>query len=253
MTIQDLVAIVLAKIKFIILIAIIGGVAAYCYATFMMPVLYSTSVEIIVKSSADATTLSGANVQAEITTSRTLASTYLIVLNNISIYERIGDKFMEEYEVEDLQKANIPLAFDDEGNPRVAPWYIQNAVSISSVNESEVLLVSVTTEIPQIAADICNYMVEVAPDVLRRATKAGSVEAISAPKVPTSPSSPDVKKITMTGILIGAVGSMAVVILISYLNNKIIASSDVRDKFGVPILAEIPNFETKTKKGVYKS
>lgn len=251
MTIQDLVAIILAKLKFIIIMAIVGGIAAFCVADFLLPVKYSTSVQIYVKSST--TPSDGTANQSTIITARTLAETYIIILDNISIYERIADKFMEEYDADELRKANIPLSTDDDGNVRVSPSYIKSCVSVTSVNESEVLLVNATTEVPQIAADICSYMVEVAPDVLMRVTKAGSVEEVSAPKVPTAPSSPNVKKITIMGVLIGIIGSMAIVILLSYFNNKIISSTDIRDKFNIPVLAEIPNFETKTKKGVYKS
>lgn len=251
MTIQDLIAIILAKIKFIIIMAIIGGVAAFCVADFLMPIKYATSVKIYVKSSANTGT--GTTTTTELTTARTLAETYIIILGDISVYERVADKFMEEYEAEELEKANIPLEPDEKGNLRVSPSYIKGCVSILSVNESEVLQISATTQIPQIAADICNYMVEVAPDVLRRVTKAGSVEEISAPKVPTAPSSPNVKKITVMGILVGIIGSMALVIILRYFNNKVMSSSDIREKFDVPILAEIPNFDTKIKKGVYKS
>ncbi|MDE6148804.1 MAG: lipopolysaccharide biosynthesis protein [Ruminococcus sp.] len=250
MTIQDLFAILLAKIKFIIIMAIIGGVAAFCVAEFWMPIKYSTSVKIYVKSSTNTST--GNTTTADLTTARTLAETYIIILDDTSIYEKVADKFMEEYEAEELQRVNIPLESDSEGNLRVSPSYIRGCVSISSVNESEVLQISATTQIPQIATDICNYMVEVAPDVLRRVTKAGSVEEISAPKVPLAPSSPNVKKITVMGILVGIIGSVALIVLISYFNNKIVSSSEVREKFGVPVLAEIPNFDTKTKKGVYK-
>lgn len=251
MTIQDLIAIILAKIKFIIIMAIIGGVAAFCVADFLMPIKYATSVKIYVKSSANTGT--GTTTTTELTTARTLAETYIIILGDNSVYERVADKFMEEYEAEELEKANIPLEPDEKGNLRVSPSYIKSCVSIASVNESEVLQISATTQIPQIAADICNYMVEVAPDVLRRVTKAGSVEEISAPKVPTAPSSPNVKKITVMGILVGIIGSMALVIILIYFNNKVMSSSDIREKFDVPILAEIPNFDIKNKKGVYKS
>ncbi len=251
MTIQDLIAIILAKIKFIIIMAIIGGVAAFCVADFLMPIKYATSVKIYVKSSANTGT--GTTTTTELTTARTLAETYIIILGDNSVYERVADKFMEEYEAEELEKANIPLEPDEKGNLRVSPSYIKGCVSIASVNESEVLQISATTQIPQIAADICNYMVEVAPDVLRRVTKAGSVEEISAPKVPTAPSSPNVKKITVMGILVGIIGSMALVIILIYFNNKVMSSSDIREKFDVPILAEIPNFDIKNKKGVYKS
>lgn len=251
MTIQDLFAMLVAKVKFIIIMAIIGGVAAFCVADFLMPIKYSTAVKIYVSSSTNAST-GGDTTTTKITTARTLAETYIIILDDGSIYERIADKFMEEYEAEELQRVNVPMEEDAKGNLRVSPSYIRSCVSISSINESEVLQISATTQVPQIAADICNYMVEVAPDVLRRVTKAGSVEEISSPKVPTSPSSPNVKKITVMGVLAGIIGTSALIILIGYFNNKIVSSSEVREKFGIPILAEIPNFDAKTKKGVYK-
>ena len=77
MTIQDLFAMLVAKVKFIIIMAIIGGVAAFCVADFLMPIKYSTAVKTYVSSSTNAST-GGDTTATKLTTARTLAETYVI-------------------------------------------------------------------------------------------------------------------------------------------------------------------------------
>ena len=224
--------ITLAKIVFIIFMTAVGGVVAFLIGKFVMPMIptittsesYTASVQIYVESSVDANADGTVNT-GEIATARTLAETDIIVLNDISLYERIADRFMDDYDVTELQKAGIPLSVDEEGNQRVSPSYIQSCVSISSVNESEILAVTATCEEPQIAKDICDYMVEVAPDVLRRVLKAGSVEAISPAKLLTTPNKPDkvppnVTIITLIGVFVGFAGSLTFVLLLTHHNKK---------------------------------
>ena len=91
MTIQDLFAMLVAKVKFIIIMAIIGGVAAFCVADFLMPIKYSTAVKIYVSSSTNASN-NGDTTTTKITTARTLAETYIIILDDGSIYDGTGCK-----------------------------------------------------------------------------------------------------------------------------------------------------------------
>lgn len=255
MTIQDLVSIVLSKLKIIVLCAILGGIAAFFYSEYAMPLKYSTSVKLYVKSSTNVSTTGDTNT-GEIETAKALAETYIVILNDSSVYERISTKFSEDYDVETQLAPYIPTTTDKKtGEIIVSPSYIQGCVSVSAVDETEILNISAVSEVPQIAADICDYMAEVAPDVLKRVTKAGSVELIdnAGAQVPTNPVSPNVKKMTVMGVMVGLIGAAAVVILISFFNNKVTTANDLKEKFGVPILAEIPTFDTKLKKkGVYK-
>lgn len=114
---------------------------------------------------------------------RTLAETYEIILDDLSTYEKISDKFMDEYEAEELEKSDIPLETDEKGNRRVSPSYIQSCMSITAENKTEVLKVQATNKTPQIAADICNYITEVAPDILSRVTKDASIEVMGEPTI----------------------------------------------------------------------
>lgn len=114
---------------------------------------------------------------------RTLAETYEIILDDLSTYEKISDKFMDEYEAEELEKSGISFETDEKGNRRVSPSYIQSCVSITADNKTEVLKVQATNKTPQIAADICNYITEVAPDILSRVTKDASIEVMGEPTI----------------------------------------------------------------------
>jgi capsular polysaccharide biosynthesis protein len=112
---------------------------------------------------------------------RTLAETYAIILDDLSVYEKIADKFMDEYEAKELEKSDIPLETDEKGNRRVSPSYIKSCVSITANNKTEVLKIQATNKTPQTAADICNYITEVAPDILSRVNKDASIEVMGEP------------------------------------------------------------------------
>lgn len=114
---------------------------------------------------------------------RTVAETYEIILDDLSTYEKISDKFMDEYEAKELEKSGISFETDEKGNRRVSPSYIKSCVSITADNKTEVLKVQATNKTPQIAADICNYITEVAPEILSRVTKDASIEVMGEPTI----------------------------------------------------------------------
>ena len=69
---------------------------------------------------------------------------------------------------------------------------LSGVISMQSVNQTEVLQISAETVSPELSAEICNTLAEVAPSVLQRVVKAGSVEVIGSAKAPQNASSPNV-------------------------------------------------------------
>ena len=78
-------------------------------------------------------------------------------------------------------------------------------------------------------------------------TKAGSVETIGEARVPLAASGPSVKKYTVIGALLGFVVAAAIVIIIKLLDNRINSSEDIKNKFSIPVLGEIPDLELDEK------
>lgn len=248
MTIQDFISIVLSKIKLIILFTIVGGIIAFSIAEFAMPRKYASNVRLFVKSSTSTSTTASLS---EMSTAQALAGTYIVILQDDDVYEKISEKFSEDYTMDKIREY-VPTVTNSKGEEVVSPSYIKSCFSISIVDNTEILNVSAISHHPQISQSLCKYMAVVAPDVLGRIAKVGTVEKFGDPKLSNTPVSPNVNKITVIGALIGLIVSTIIILLVSFFNNKVTSAVELKEKFGVSILAEIPNFEIKAKKGAYK-
>ena len=109
-----------------------------------------------------------------------------------------------------------------------------------------------TSQVPKFSADICTYISELAPKVIQRTTKAGSVETVSPPKVPTSPSGPNIPRYLLLGLVAGLAVSVGISFVATFLDNTVKSGEELRDRFGVPVLAEIPDIFMDSKGGSSK-
>lgn len=240
----------LSKLHFIILLAIIGAVGGFSVAKLLMPVKYSSSISIYVTNSdKNVVNQSGGTItSADLAASQALASTYIVILEDDIVYEEVSELLLRDYEESDLRKI-FSISYKD-GEPSISAGQIKDLVSISSVNNTEVISIAATTENPQLSADICTYIASIAPELLTRVTNAGSVESIGTAKVPSAPSSPNVKKITVLGILLGFIIAVGVIVISYLVDNRIKLSDDFKRRIeNIPVLAEIPSMSESDKGG----
>ncbi|MBR1724356.1 MAG: lipopolysaccharide biosynthesis protein [Ruminococcus sp.] len=241
---RDIFYLLLSKLPFIILITVIATIAGFAYAKMVMPVKYTSSVSIYVNNANENAMQEQDRANAaDIQASKALASTYIVILNDDIVYDEVSEMLFEEYDIRDLEKV-FTVAYND-SEPYISANQIRSLVSISSVNDTEVIQITATTENASLAADICTNIAEIAPELLTRVTKAGSVETIGYAKVPTAPSAPNVKRVTAIGMLLGLVLSVAIVIISDLLDSRIKTAEDFKKRFGeIPVLAEIPDLQS---------
>ncbi len=246
---MELLGVILSKLKFIVLAAVLCAAIGFSYAKFVLPLQYTASIKMYVTSSSDLSKREDASIDvSEQTASRNLASTCIVILDDDSVYEEIGQMLIADYDLDDL-KNYFNVTTDDEGNPYISPNQIRGLISVSSVDNTEVLQVTCTTEVPKFSADICKYVSKIAPELLIRTMKAGSVETVSPAKVPKNPSGPNVMRYAMIGGLLGMVVSVAVVIIMNMFDNAVKNGEEIKARFDVPVLAEIPDIFMDTKGG----
>ena len=243
----DLFYLLLGKLHYIILLAVIGFLGGFAIAKLVLPLKYTSEVSLYVNNAATLEQQIGNGVASgsDLQTAKQLATTYIVILKNDEVYEDVARRLLEEYHVEDLQKMfNVDLS---QGEPTISPGQIRSLVTISTVDNTEVIKITCTSLNPVISADICTYIAEFAPNILIRTTKAGSVEPIGHAKVAKGPSSPNVKRIAIIGAMLGAVLAVAVIIIADMLDTRIKVGEDIKKRFpNIPILAEIPDlFDTK--------
>lgn len=242
----EVISILVSKLPFIILLTVFGLFGGFAIAKLMLPVKYTSDVSIYVN---NATVLEQqysekANA-ADIQASKQLASTYIVILQNDEVYDEVSRRLLEEYRVEDLEKI-FTISYED-GDPSISAGQLRSLVSISAVNDTEVIKISCTSLNSQISADICTYISEFAPSILIRTTKAGSVEPIGHAKIAKTPSSPNVKRAAIIGGLLGGAFAVGIVIISHLLDTHIKTADDIKKKFhDLPILGELPDlYDTK--------
>ncbi len=120
------------------------------------------------------------------------------------------------------------------------------AINISSVNETEVMSISVTNDDPERAVEVCNAILKVVPKVLKEKIMVGAANPIDDAQPAYIGNLPNMRNAVVFG-LIGA-AAMAVILVLAYLlDNRIKSKEEITQQYGIPVLSDIPNFNVKTK------
>lgn len=116
---------------------------------------------------------------------------------------------------------------------------ISKMISISNVNETEVLNVTVKANNKEDAYAICNSVIENAPGWIESIYDLGVVKKADDAFMPQNPVSKNVAKNTVLGFLFGAILGMVVVFAVDYFDDKIKRGEDITRKYGFPLLGDL--------------
>lgn len=238
---KEIFFVMLRNIWLIILLGIIGYVGMYIYAKVTEVPTYTSSVSLYVKNTTNKTSVDSMSA-SDLTAAQIIAETYIAILENDVVMESVGDKLLEKYPVEELQKY-FALITDDEGNPQIEENSIKNKITFNQVNKTELLQVSVKTPDPILSTDMCIFITECAPEVLIRVVGAGSVETVGAPKVPKYSDGSNVPGMSRTGAFAGILLALVIVYLRYIFDNTVNNGEVIKARYDLPMLAEIPFYD----------
>ena len=113
----------------------------------------------------------------------------------------------------------------------------------TSVNNTEVMRITIKSEDPIEAMIIANAFIDVAPDEILRVIKAGAVEILDRATVPLNPSSPSMMKNVAIGTVLGLIAAVAFVILYELFNTKVRSEENLLRVVKAPIIGYIPDLQ----------
>jgi capsular polysaccharide biosynthesis protein len=204
---------------------LVGAVLVFAVSAFYMPKVYQSSIELYVNSTDKKT--SSDVTSAELQASKSLAGTYIVVLENPSVLEEVS--------------AEIGGA--------LTRGQLVSVLTMSPVNATEVIRIVARTTDPVLSAKICNAYAKIAPEVLERVVQAGSVEIIGSTYSEPGPVSPNVPRNTLLGALAGLVLCLAFIFVRYALDNTVKNGFDLSQRIDVPVLGQIPSFKSASTKG----
>lgn len=210
----------LLKLIFITLVAALVGFTA---SKFLMNPKYDSSALMIVNTRQDV----NANVTSDQINSATkLVSTYSIIIKSDTVLQQVIDNL----------GLNLTYA------------KLNKRVTVAAVDDTQVMKITVQSDSPEWARQVCEQIITVAPDVIKEAVEAGSVKVISNPSLATEPVSPNIMKNTMLAAAVGFVLVIGIIVLQVLLDNKINTEEDVTKYLDMTVLGVIPQYDQGGKK-----
>ena len=124
---------------------------------------------------------------------------------------------------------------------------LSKCISVSSVNKTQVFKIAMTYRNAEYAKVVVDEIVKVAPAVIIDTVEAGSVKVVSEAKIDNNgnPVSPNLRRNTLIGALIGLVLILAAAFLRELINNKFKTEEDVINTMHVPLIGIIPEVDRK--------
>ncbi len=241
-TIKDLVFLFLSHIWWIVAAAVVGAVLTFTYTKFAVAKQYQSNISMYVKNSDEQNNQQQGLNNNDLYVSKSLVSTYIVILSNDAAMDEVGDRLSKKYSEEELSK------YFTVKNGKITDSSLRSCYSMKAADETEVLEITATTKNAKLSADLCNIMADVAPEFLIRVVGAGSVEKIGNAKIYDDAVSPNIPKNTAIGFLAGLMLAVLVILLIDFFDNTVKDTAELTEKYKKPIIGEIQSIGKKEKK-----
>lgn len=215
-----LAALLWRNMKWIVAGVLAGVLLALLWTRFLITPLYTSYIQLYCTNSTQSSQ-SGSISSSDITAARNLVDTYSVILKSDEVLDPVAAAL---------------------GNGLTAAD-IRRSITLSSVDDTAVMQITATTSNPQLSADICTQMAQVAPEALKRIMKVGSAETIGTAKVASSPSSPSYPRNLVLGGFCGLVIVLLLLLVFHMRDNTVRGEEDIKQLLpDVPVLGEIPSF-----------
>lgn len=122
----------------------------------------------------------------------------------------------------------------------VTPEELAGMITTETPTDTRIMSISVTDDDPKEAKQIADTLRKAVSVQITEIMSADSINTVEEGNLPTSPSSPNVKKNMMLGALLGLVISMGFIVLISILDDTVKTPDDVEKYLGLNVLTSIP-------------
>ena len=211
---------VLWKRKFVIvLVALLAGITAFAYSSFVIKPQYTSTTRIYVvnRNQADKPGLTNQDLQA----GAYLVKDYREIILSQDVLEKVV--------------ADQKLTMDAKTLGR--------KVSVTVPADTRIVSISVRDGNPEEASRIANALREVAAQKIISVTRVSDVTTLEEARPATSPSSPNIRRNTMIATIAGVGFVTIIVLLVELLDDRVKRPEDIEEVMHISLLGVIPNLE----------
>lgn len=202
----------------ILSITMVSVIVAVVVSFFLLSPVYESSSTLLVSYKQNQDTVMTYN---DLTMSQKLVNTYSEIIKSRSISEEV------------LKKLDLDLT----------PDQLSEKISVSKVNDTEIIRVKVQDEDPAVAALIANTVSEAFKKEVKSIMTVDNVSTIDTAVAPENPVKPNkMMNVAIAGVL-GVMVSVGLVFVLEFLDRTYKTPTDVERHLGLPIIGAIPDME----------
>ena len=224
---KDLFNIFWHKKVHIILIVLIFIVLGVIYTVGFTTPMYSSSTTLLLagsESSGGETTNS--ITTTDITLNSKLVSTYSVLVRSKDVLSQV------------ISNLGMNISWES----------LRNNVKVSSVEDTEVIEISVTTNNAENSANIANEIAKVFTEKVAEIYNINNVHVVDEAEPENTPSNINHEKDVIIFAFIGLVVAVIYVLLANMLDTTVKTAEDIEKEFKLPVLASIPVYENAIQK-----
>ena len=154
-----------------------------------------------------------------------------------NMYYSVGIHPMEVEKKTSLDQ--IEHIFEDE---------LKNNVTVSSVKDTEIIKITVTTKEPVNSVKIANEIAKVFTEKVKEIYSIENVQVVDKAEISYTPSNINHKKDIIIFAFIGAVVSVIYVLLSNMLDTTVKTAEEIEKEFKLPVIASIPIYNAEPQR-----
>ena len=207
------------KMWLIALAAIVCGLVSGIISFFVLTPVYEANTSLIVNKEVE-------NEMTQMSTSddlnfvQKLAVTYGEIIKSRTVITSTIDRL------------DLDMTYDE----------LLASISVTNVDSTQIIKISVQNTSPTIAARICNTIPQIFSTEVQRVVKASGVEVIDKATIPENPVKPNKTMNIAIAMVLGVMGSVFLIFLKEALNTKVKEPKDIEDKLGIPVFGVVPKY-----------
>lgn len=219
MELKDIISILLHRFVIIVIVVLVFVSGGFLISSFVIIPEYKADATLIVnKQQASGSENTSDYTYNDLILAQSLVNTYTVIITSDSVLNQV------------IKNLNLDISLN----------VLRNELEVTGVNNTEIIRITVTDNIPQRAADIANEITRVCPDKIIHVVKAGSVEPIDYAAVPSLPSSPNIVINSLMAGFLGLLFIVLILIAIERFNKTIKTPDEIENLFGLPVLGQLP-------------
>lgn len=211
---------ILWKRKILIaLVAIVAGALAFAYSAFIVKPEFTSTTRIYVvnRNQGDKPGLTNQDLQA---------GSYLVKdYREIILSQDV------------LEKVTSNLKLD------LSPKALASKVKVTVPVDTRIVSISVNDRVPEEASRIANSLREVAAEKIISITRVSDVTILEEARPATAPSSPNIRRNTIIGLLGGTAFMVIAVLIVELVDTRVKRPEDIEDVMQIALLGVVPNLD----------